>query len=216
MIKSKDSSAAKNKGLTKLKEKVDTTIAMFALADSAREMTADHKRLIKHAKMHMLINEEKKEMKLTLNYPFANLEDMKKLVEMSSSKGGGLGMLGKGLGGGNEEEASKDWSGEIAEAGLPDFASYFDLTFKNGLLERKFNEVKFKASGAAEKLGSMGEGAEMMGTMTMNTVLHLPRPAKKAEGPSVKLSADEKTVTITNSIADVIANPKVLAYRVEY
>jgi hypothetical protein len=60
---------------------------------------------------------------------------------------------------------------------------------------------------------------EMAGQgMPINTTLifNLPRPAKKAEGKNVKLSADKKKVTITSSIDDFFDDVTKLEFKIEY
>jgi hypothetical protein len=47
-------------------------------------------------------------------------------------------------------------------------------------------------------------------------VIHLPKPAKKAEGAKIKLSDDKKTVTINATLSDLFNDPNSFAYRVEY
>jgi hypothetical protein len=61
------------------------------------------------------------------------------------------------------------------------------------------------------------KGAEdMMSSITYNTIIHLPKAAKKAEGKKIKLSTDKKTITIKSTLMDLFDDPKSLGFVIEY
>ncbi|HEX2532295.1 MAG TPA: hypothetical protein VHK69_01090 [Chitinophagaceae bacterium] len=211
MAASMDTSASTKEGLDKLKEKIDTTISMSSFSDTASNLTADQKALMKNAKMRLRINQEAKEMKMDMNYPFTQLSDVQQLMKLNG-EGGSFKMLGKAMKG----EQNEMMGGDEGTPGMPDLSSFFDYTYRNGLLERRFSEAKFKEASSSEKFKEFQQAAPMMESVKMNTVIHLPRAAKKAEGTGVKLSSDRKTVTISASLSDIASDPKVLGYRVEY
>ena len=55
-----------------------------------------------------------------------------------------------------------------------------------------------------------------MGVGNSKLILYLPSPVKKAEGKSVTVSEDKKTVTIMSSMEDFFDDGKSLEFRIEY
>jgi hypothetical protein len=205
-MKSMDTSAAGGKNDDR--EKMDTTVAMREFTDTASTLTAAQKALFRSATMRMVMNEESKEFKMNMNFPFTQLSDVTKIMELSKSNGGNK-VLGKMV-----------MPGEVVDNGsapkMPDLNNYYDLTFQPHLLERKLNKEKYKTLNKDLDQATMGEGEEMLAGIKMNTIIHLPSPAKKATGAAVKLSADIKTITLNGTMGDLMKNPEAFTYRIEY
>lgn len=73
----------------KKKEKLDTVMAMRDFADTASHLTAEQKRLLQNASMKMKMDEEAKQFKMDMHFPFAKIGDVEKLIQFSQSSGGG-------------------------------------------------------------------------------------------------------------------------------
>lgn len=186
-----------------LGKSMDTVIHFSSFTDTASNLSPDEKVLMKDATMHMVMDEAKKKFVMDLQFPYKKPGDVKRIMDLSKNNGG---LLGKALGGAGTEEMPP----------APDFSSLFDYTFRDGLLEKKLNGEQYKNMQESPQFEQMKEGREMLGEATMNTVVRLPRKAKKAEGPGVKLSADGKTVSISASFTDLFDNPNALTFRIEY
>jgi hypothetical protein len=91
------------------------------------------------------------------------------------------------------------------------------MAIRNGSLERKLNKKKYDSL-MQQYAGQMPEEGmgDMLSSIKMNTVIHLPKAAKKVTAARSTLSADKKTVTIKGSLADLFRNPQVFSYRIEY
>jgi hypothetical protein len=62
----------------------------------------------------------------------------------------------------------------------------------------------------------MKEMASQGMSQATKIIIHLPSPAKKAEGVGVSLSEDKKTVTINESMEDFFDDGKKLEFLIEY
>jgi hypothetical protein len=195
------------------KERKDTTINLRSFTDTATSITLEQKKLYQDATLHLLMDGTEKEFKVTMNMPFEKVGDVEKLVKVMSSDEGGsmLTQLFKGtkaLG----NEGSDDGPGK-----LPDLNSYFDFSVKKGSIERKLNQAKYDSAmqlyGSQMPAESMGE---MLGSINLNSIIHLPKAAKKITGANATASADKKTITIKGTLADLFKTPQVFSYRIEY
>lgn len=191
-------------GLAAMDQRMDTTIRLGTFTDTSTSLTAEEKSLMKDATMHMVMNKAQKKFLMDFHFPYSKLADISKIMALSQKNGS---MMGKMMGGGAES------SGMPA---APEFGSIFDYTFKDGLLEKKLNAEAYQKLKENPQFSQISGAQAMLGEATMNSVIHLPRKAKKTEGSGVKLSEDGKTVTINGALTDIFENPAALTFRVEY
>ena len=90
------------------------------------------------------------------------------------------------------------------------------VNFSNGVIAKTLNKEKYAKAGDDEYLKGVKEAAGMGLSMKANYIINLPRPAKKAEGAGVTLSADRKRVTISVGIDDFFDEPSKLEFKIEY
>ena len=205
MMKTVDSSAGS--GIPEDRKNFDSTILFKSFVDTATDLTAEEKTLLRNAAAYIKVNEKEKVFKIKMTYPFAKIDDVAKLVALNGAGKGSnrIQQIFKGKTG-NQDTTS-------VNPGLPDYSDMYQMTYKNGLLERKLIPEKFKEFGAQFSGGGMDE---MTSSVKMNTTIQLPGKAKSVQGEKVKLSDDKKTVTINCTLKDLLANPKALEYRIEY
>ena len=195
---------SQNKG----KEKVDTTINMKDFSDTATNLTMEEKGLLRPATMKMVMDDEAKQFKLKMNFPFTQLGDVPKIIKLMQSKSAS-NTLGKMV-------LPGDMAGNGNTPKMPDYNSYFDVTFKPHLIERKLNVAKYKSLNQDLEQNGMEEGSDALSSIKMNTIIHLPAMAKSAVGEGVKLATDKKTVTISGTMEDLMKSPQKFSYRIEY
>ncbi len=203
-MKNMDTTANKNAK----KEKMDTTINMRMFTDTAANLTVAQKALLHSATMKMLMDEEAQEFKMNMNFPFTQLGDVAKIIDLMHSAGG-TNVMGKMV-------MPGEVAGSESAPKMPDLNTYFDMTLQPHLIERKLNKEKYKTLNEDMQQNSMGEGTEMLSSIKMNTVIHLPVAAKKVTGTGVLLSADKKTVTLNGTMEDLMKTPQKFSYRIEY
>lgn len=192
-------------------ERKDTTIRLRDFTDTATTLTAEQKALYRNTTVNLLMDQTEKEFKVVMNMPFEKTGDVEKLMKlMSSDEGSGvlskLFKNSKALG----NESSSDNNGK-----MPDLNNFYDFSVKKGSLERKLNKARYD-SVMQQYGGQMDQMEEMLSSVKINTVIHLPHAAKKIAGTKAVLAADKKTVTINGSLADVFKTPEAFAYRIDY
>ncbi len=208
MMAAMDTSA--NSQLKKIAEKdIDSVLNMRSIIDTAANLTEEQKKLFQDASMSITMKQKDKVFKMGMTYPFKKLEDVQRIMQLNDA-GKGVGLFGKN---GNDNAALP---GMDDKNGFPSVGNYYDMSLKPGLIERKLNEVKLEALKNDDKLKEMKNSEDMMSAITYSTIIHLPKPARKAEGEKLQLSADKKTVTIKSSLMDLFENPKALNFRIEY
>lgn len=205
MMKGMDTTTA-NTASKQLSKSFDTTMYLRDFSDTSTKLNATQKRLLKDAKMKMVMNEEAHAFSVDINFPFTQLADIEKIMQLSG-KGNGGNAVNKMFGGGESAGSNEK---------MPEINSSFNMVVKEGLLVRTINKEKYKLSLSDETLGSFAKDKKLAESIKLNTVIHLPKAVKKLTGTKATLSADKKTVTIKATLATYYNEPQTLDYRIEY
>ena len=192
---------------------LDTTVFMKDMLDSAKDVTAEQKELMKDGKMKLQMNINEKIFKMDMDFPYKNLNSLQQLM---SGKGGGAGLTNVFKNMFGKKDGSADQPAAPSGPDMSDIAGIYDVTIKNGLIEKKVNAVKYKALTERPEMAQMkqlsGSGMEVLYT----TTIKLPRAAKKTDNPMIKLSEDKKTVTMKYNLLELLENPDKFAYSIQY
>lgn len=205
-MKAMDTSA--NSSLQKMPSNIDTIIQLRTFTDTASNLSTEEKALFRDATINLVMNEKDKVFKMLMKYPYKDINDVQKIIKLSQS---GNNFIGKALQG--KETPQMDVQ---AGQGMPDFNNIYDITFRKGLIEKKINADKLKQFQDNEQYEQMKQAIAMVSEASINTVIRLPKAAKKAEGTNVKLSEDKKTITVKSTLNELFDKPEALSYRVEY
>lgn len=200
--------------LEKAGEARDTTIHMKDLIDTATDLTAENKALLRDGTLRMQMNMQEKIFKVNMLYPFKSMDNLQKLYTSLGSGSTGMSGLLKGM------QGSSPIMGGGAQPDMKSLSSYFDLVTKKNSITRTLNKQKYEAlltdsmMQQAKQMSTMMGGAS--GDIKMNTVIKLPAPAKKITGAKAELSTDKKTVLLRNNLLDIFEHPEVFEFSVEY
>jgi hypothetical protein len=100
---------------------------------------------------------------------------------------------------------------------------YFKTSWQNGKLLKVLDTAAYKkieddeTLNSFKKLGELVPGGEkILENINVIAKFVLPRPATKAEGKNLKISADKKTITVSNLVADIYDKPQNFEYTIEY
>ncbi|OQP66961.1 hypothetical protein A3860_00965 [Niastella vici] len=201
----------KKDGLDKV---YDTTILFKSLLDSAKDVTAEQKELMKDGKMKMQMNIKEKIFKMDMNFPFKDQNSLQLLMSGKGGSGTGISSAFKNMFGKKDEPADQPGAPKAPDMG--DFAAIYDVTIKNGLIQKKVNAAKYKEFMDRPEMAQMKQlnssGMEILYT----TTIKLPRAAKKTDNPMIKLSEDKKTVTMKYNLLELLENPDKFAYSIQY
>lgn len=201
----------------KAKEKKDTTVYLKNLLDSAENLTAEEKSLYSDAVITMKLDEENNEMKVVLSCPFANingltsiknnfLDVIKKVKAFEKTTGENL----------PEEEGAED--SKIGMNSINPVEDQFTFLAVPGKISNTIKNIEtFKSRVAGDSsLAMMQQMTGMMGDLKYNTVLVLPKPVKKFEGPGSVVSTDKKTIRFETTLTEMLERPEKVSYTVEY
>ena len=201
----------KKDGLDKV---YDTTILFKSLLDSAKDVTPEQKELMKEGKMKMQMNVKEKIFKMDMDFPFKDQNSLQQLMSGKGGSGTGITTAFKNMFGKKDEPA--DQPGAPKAPDMSDFAAIYDVTVKNGLIQKKVNTTKYKEFMDRPEMAQMKQlnssGMEILYT----TTIKLPRAAKKTDNPMIKLSDDKKTVTMKYNLLELLENPDKFAYSIQY
>ncbi len=189
-------------------EKVDTTISLAKEIDEKKDYSEQEKAWLRNGKLRLQMNMQEEKMIISMNFPFSHPSEIAGIKALSSKilsdkmgdpDAGGMGIPG------------------LEDAPTPSsFDDYFVTSFTQDLIERKVNTEKYAGAQNDEYLKSMREMAGMGAPMMTTYIINLPRAVKNADGKSVKLSEDKKTVTVHVSVDDFFSDPSTLEFRIEY
>src|SRR5215212_6440914 len=88
-------------------EKIDSVINLKDIVDTAKNLTAEQKSLMRDGKVRVKMNLQEKEFKLNMQYPFTSLERLQKLTTAMGEGGIGFGNILKDAMG-SKEQAGMD------------------------------------------------------------------------------------------------------------
>lgn len=192
---------------------IDTTILMKNMLDSAKDMTAEQKELMKNGKMKLQMNVKEKIFKMDMDLPYKNYKSLQQLMSGQGGNGAGLTSVFKNMFGKGQTTPDQPTP---SGPDMGDFAGIYDVTIKNGFISKKVNAEKFKALTDRPEMAQMKQLTSSGMEILYTTTIKLPRAAKKTDNPLIKLSDDKKTVTMKYNLLELLDTPDKFAYTIEY
>jgi len=190
-------------------EKMDTTILMKDIVDTAKNLSAEKKALLRPGTMHIKMDLDQKVFTTHMQFPFSNLAQLQGLYKtLSDGSLGNTNLLG-GLAGQGGQQGGPN-------PDINQFNGIYDFTCKDGVMIKKLNDEKWKALKNDPQMSQMQQASQMGMEILYTTTITLPRPVKKVDNPLAKLSEDKKTVTIKYNLVDVFEKPEQFGYNIEY
>ena len=148
-----------------------------------------------------------------LNFPFASTDKLQQLYANLNSSTGGLKSLFDGMGK-NMQKGDQDEAGK--EKGMPQIASVYDITVRDGLYSRKVNQARYEEFTQAMKIDELKQVTGMMGAMDYTLAITLPRPVKNVSNNKALVSTDKKTVTLKTDLLETFQHLELLALDIAY
>jgi hypothetical protein len=198
-------------------EKIDSVIYLKNVVDTAKNLTAEQKNLLRDGKVSIKMDLAAKEFKINMNYPFASLERLQKLNSTLSAGGMGFSNIMKDtMGGGGKDKPGLDQPSNSETPEMDQLLGIFDYTISNGLIKKSVNAERLKKLQDNPKMAEMKQGADMGIEVLYNVTYKLPRAAKRVDNPKAKLSDDKKTVTLRTNLMEIFTKPEQFAFTIEY
>ena len=189
---------------------------MSSLMDSAKDVTADQKELMKNGKLHVKMNMKEKEMKMNVDLPFTGYGNLQKLMSGMANSGTGIGEAFKAMFDKEGDAGASDLPAQPKSNQMDQLNGVFDVVAKNGVLSRKANTEKFKALMEKPEMEQMKQLSASGMEILYTTTIKFPRPVKKSDNPLIKLSDDKKTVTMKYNLLELLETPEKFSYTIEY
>lgn len=190
-------------------EKMDTTIQMKDLVDTAKNLSAEKKALLRPGFVHIKMDLDQKVFTTHMQFPFNSLAQLQSLYKTMSDGSLGNTNLLSGL-------AGQSGQGGQGSPDINQFNGIYDFTCRDGVMIKKLNDEKWKALKNDPQMSQMQQASQMGMEILYTTTIALPRPVKKVDNPLAKLSDDKKTVTIKYNLVDVFEKPEQFGYNIEY
>ena len=191
---------------------VDTTVMMKSMIDTAKNISAEDKALIKDGSVHLVLNLDKKEFKTDIVIPFKNLSDLQKLYNAMNSQSLEFTQFFKGMAGKPDSTTGND-------NGLPDmnqFNAIYDFVSHDGLISRKLNAERWKALQQSPQFTQMKEAGNMGISIPYTLTISVPRPVKKVDNELAKFFPDRKKVIMQYNLVEVFDHPEKFEYTIVY
>ena len=203
------------------KMKVDTVVKLKDIKDSLKKLNDAEKKVAATGTLRIQIDGKEDKLNFTFTFPFSNTSEiapiqrvLKKAKEdvldeiMTNLMGKGSNKNEELLGKGEDDEQSEEMGANLDQ--------YYTNVYEKGKFSRKLNKEKYANISDDKALKSMQEMAQMGMSISMKTVINLPKPAKKAEGKGVKLSDDKKKITMEGTLDDFFEDGSYFEYNIEY
>ncbi len=189
---------------------LDTVMLVKDFIDTAKDVPADKKALLRDGKIHLALNMNDSKGNFDMEFPFKSGSDLQKLYESLNSSTGGL----KNLFGNSGDSSQLQQAG--GDKGMPQIASAYDVVIKDGLYSRKVNKQRYAEFADVSKLDELKKMGSMLGDLNYTLSVKLPRPVKKISNPKAVLSDDKKIARLSADLMDVFEHPELLDIDIEY
>ncbi len=191
----------------------DTTLLMKDYIDTSKDVPADKKALLREGKVHVVMNVKESIGKFDMTFPFTSTNNLQQLYASLNSSSGGLKNLFGGMGKNIPQSGGDDQSND---KNMPQIASIYDITIKDGSYSRKVNQERYQEFSKAMKLNEFKQMSGMLGPMDYTLSIKLPRAIKKVSNPQAVIGEDKKTVTLKSDLMETFQHPALLALDIEY
>jgi ABC-type uncharacterized transport system auxiliary subunit len=192
---------------------IDTTVMMKTLLDTAKNITAEDKALVKDGYVHLKLNMEQKEFKSDIVIPFKSLSNLQKLYNSMNNQSLGFNQLFKGMAGKADSASAGN------DNGMPDmnqFNAIYDFQCHDGMMSRKLNAEKWKALQESPQFAQMKEAGNAGISIPYTLTIVVPKPVKKVDNSLAKLFPDRKKVIIQYNLIEVFEHPEKFEYTIDY
>lgn len=207
------------------KMKKDTTIYLKDVKDSIKNLSEAEKKLMDKGTLRVIMNMPDEIFSMAFTFPYAQPAELVTINSLlkKTKQNVMTDQMGKFMGSKKNETDDKKAMDDNPVLGdmKPDSNStevddYYKYKYEKGKISKKLNKEMYANVDNDKSLTTLKEMSQMGMSTSMKTIINLPKPAKKAEGKAVKLSADRKKVTIEGSLDDFFENAAYFEYEIEY
>ena len=221
LMKLTNEMGGKKDSMNKLPEKKDSTAFFRPYVDTSSVLTVKEKAMLRDGSFRITMDEAKNEMKIRINLPFKNVQDLPELrnTYMKALDKAAImnKMVDKKEG---DETVPQDMTSDIGTGSKSVNPAQNAYTFlvSPGKISNKFTDQKLFDDEVTNDstLQSMKGMTTMMGELIYKTVIILPKAVKNYKGNGSTISADKKTVSFKTTLTELMQNPRSLEYELNY
>lgn len=193
---------------------LDTTILMKDIVDTVQELTAENKALLRNGKLQLQMNMKENLFNINMNFPFKSIADANKLTKAMTE----MDVIGKSLKnlGGQQPGPDQPAAMPASGGGIEKISSMYDVSFNNGEYKKVLNKARYDSLISDPKLQESRGMFSMMGDMSLNLTVKVPKKVKSVSNPRAIISADKKTVTLKGDIVAALDSPKLMEIIIRY
>ena len=189
--------------------KMDTTINMKDVLNGVDSLPADKKAVLSTGSVHIRLDTAAKVFTTHMSFPFTSQDNLQKLYATMGDGSLGTAQLFKNLGG-------DEGGGGGVNPDINQFNGIYDFSCHDGLITKKVNQDKWKALENNPQLAQIKQAGQMGIEINYTTTIVLPRPVKKIDNATAKLSDDKKTVVMKFNLIDAFNHPEQFEYTIAY
>ena len=200
--------SAPSNELEKANKPLDTTISLDKVVDSIAELSPEERDLARKGSLQLSMNMEEATMFTKVLFPFSKMGEISGLDQLS----------GKVMQEAMKNQMKNDSAAEMPMGEMPSAStdSYFTMTYKKGLIEKKLMAEKYADIDSDEGMVALKGMVSDEMPMSSTLIFNLPKPARKTSGKNLTISEDKKKVTIVTSMHDFFEDASKLEFRIEY
>ena len=202
-----------------LNRAIDTTILFKDVLDSANNLTAQEKALMKNGKMRLQMDMKEKIFKADMDFPFKNYSELQELMLGPASSAGmtkALENIFNPNAPARTDTTSAGITDRAVDPGIDQIGQIYDIIAKDGLISKKINPEKLKQLMERPELAQLKEFKNSGLEINYSTSIKLPRPVKKVDNINLKLSDDKKTISIKYNLMDMLDNPEKYSWSISF
>ena len=198
-----------------LDKAMDTTILMKDIVDTVQELSAENKALLRNGKMQLQMNMKENLFNINMNFPFNSIADANKLTKAMNEMDV-MGKSLKNLGGGQQPGPDQPAQIPTSGGGIEKINSMYDVSFSNGEYKKILNRARYDSLVNDPKLQESKGMLSMMGDMSLNLTVKVPKPIKSVSNPRAVITADKKSVSLKGDIIAAIDSPQLMEIIIRY
>ncbi len=202
-----------------LNRAIDTTILFKDVLDSANNLTAQEKALMKNGKMRLQMDMKEKVFKADMDFLFKNYSELQELMLGPASSAGmtkALENIFNPNAPSRTDTTSAGITDRAVDPGIDQIGQIYDIIAKDGLISKKINPEKLKQLMERPELAQLKEFKNSGLEINYSTSIKLPRPVKKVDNINLKLSDDKKTISIKYNLMEMLDNPEKYSWSISF
>lgn len=200
-------------------DKIDSSIYLKDYVDTASQISAEDKALLRDGSLALHADADKDEMSFSISVPFKQNADLNLIKERLASIMNNTSLLSSAMSmggempGGNNEMRMNSPKNSINPFEKAYSFSVSESTVSNSLVNKKFITDTLAQDSSMQMMKQM---APLFGDTRYTATFALPREAKHYSGNNIKLSDDKKTISFSATLTEILDNPELLEYRVDF